>query len=274
MRFECHACGAKYSIADEKVMNRVAKIACQKCQAQIVVRGPRQAPAAKPVASVVAEDPEQFEPTKIATLSEIERIRLEALYQQQVKTSVQETPLAQESARLQSRGHTLWYVVIDGQKQGPHLLEELRHKLDHKLITTRSYVWKKGMSDWQRLESLAEIKESDAFKDLFNRPAQEDATLVQPMPPVPPSEDAQSDHASRAQSQSYQLQHAQLTGPLPAIPSLEKESSSAVEETSVPLFNAQIQAEQKSRSTRVVVAILILLLGGAGALFYSLGILH
>ena len=39
MKIVCDSCGAKYSIADEKVAGKVFKIRCKKCSAVIVVRG-------------------------------------------------------------------------------------------------------------------------------------------------------------------------------------------------------------------------------------------
>jgi predicted Zn finger-like uncharacterized protein len=40
MKITCQACEAKYTIADEKVQGKVAKIRCKKCGATIVVNGP------------------------------------------------------------------------------------------------------------------------------------------------------------------------------------------------------------------------------------------
>lgn len=45
MKIVCESCGAKYSIADEKVAGRVFKIRCKKCGAAIVVRGDQQGAA-------------------------------------------------------------------------------------------------------------------------------------------------------------------------------------------------------------------------------------
>jgi predicted Zn finger-like uncharacterized protein len=45
MKISCQACGAKYTIADEKVQGKVAKIRCKRCQATIVVNGPGTAGA-------------------------------------------------------------------------------------------------------------------------------------------------------------------------------------------------------------------------------------
>jgi predicted Zn finger-like uncharacterized protein len=42
MKIVCQSCGAKYSIADEKVAGKVFKIRCKKCSATIVVKGEQQ----------------------------------------------------------------------------------------------------------------------------------------------------------------------------------------------------------------------------------------
>ena len=51
MKIVCDSCGAKYSIADEKVAGKVFKIRCKKCSAVIVVKGDQQQAAAADVAS-------------------------------------------------------------------------------------------------------------------------------------------------------------------------------------------------------------------------------
>lgn len=45
MKISCQACGAKYTIADEKVQGKIAKIRCKRCAATIVVNGPGTAAA-------------------------------------------------------------------------------------------------------------------------------------------------------------------------------------------------------------------------------------
>jgi predicted Zn finger-like uncharacterized protein len=45
MKIVCDNCGAKYSIADEKVAGKVFKIRCKKCTHVIVVRGDQSAAA-------------------------------------------------------------------------------------------------------------------------------------------------------------------------------------------------------------------------------------
>lgn len=44
MKIVCESCGAKYSIADEKVAGKVFKIRCKRCSEVIVVRGDQQPP--------------------------------------------------------------------------------------------------------------------------------------------------------------------------------------------------------------------------------------
>ncbi|MET0284920.1 MAG: GYF domain-containing protein, partial [Polyangiales bacterium] len=46
MKIVCESCGAKYSIADEKVAGKVFKIRCKKCSAVIVVKGDQPAEGA------------------------------------------------------------------------------------------------------------------------------------------------------------------------------------------------------------------------------------
>jgi predicted Zn finger-like uncharacterized protein len=51
MKIACESCGAKYSIADEKVQGKVFKIRCKRCSEVIVVRGDGQGGAASPAAA-------------------------------------------------------------------------------------------------------------------------------------------------------------------------------------------------------------------------------
>jgi len=82
MKIVCDSCGAKYSIADEKVAGKVFKIRCKKCGAIIVVRGDQvatqeeeAAPVQEPVATdaiwhVVVDGDQQgpFAPDQVAEL--------------------------------------------------------------------------------------------------------------------------------------------------------------------------------------------------------------
>ena len=50
MKIVCESCGAKYSIADDRVAGKIFKIRCKKCSEVIVVRGDQQAAAAEAAA--------------------------------------------------------------------------------------------------------------------------------------------------------------------------------------------------------------------------------
>lgn len=55
MKIVCDSCGAKYSIADEKVQGKVFKIRCKKCSNVIVVKGSAEAEAADDAGGSAAE---------------------------------------------------------------------------------------------------------------------------------------------------------------------------------------------------------------------------
>lgn len=89
MRFSCQSCAAKYSIPDERVEGKVIRLKCQKCQAEIIVRGPAKpteaearttvtpAPPVKPEAESPAkpEPPAKpAEPQKSAKFTPVTRI--------------------------------------------------------------------------------------------------------------------------------------------------------------------------------------------------------
>ena len=55
MKIVCESCGAKYSIADEKVAGKVFKIRCKRCSEVIVVRGDQEQPAPEAQAEAAYE---------------------------------------------------------------------------------------------------------------------------------------------------------------------------------------------------------------------------
>src|SRR5688500_17618988 len=57
MKIVCESCGAKYSIADERVTGKVFKIRCKRCSEVIIVRGDQQAqPAAEQAPAGASHD--------------------------------------------------------------------------------------------------------------------------------------------------------------------------------------------------------------------------
>lgn len=51
-----------------------------------------------------------------------------------------------------------WYVVFDGQKQGPYNREAVLKLLAGGKITSQSLVWKNGMRDWTKLSETGEFE--------------------------------------------------------------------------------------------------------------------
>ena len=112
MKIVCDSCGAKYSIADEKVAGKIFKIRCKKCSAVLEVQGPQ--PSAPP-----AEDP--------AT----------EVYDQ--------------------RAEAVWYVVIEGDQQGPLAPLQLMGLFAKGSIGLDSYVWREGFDDWKVASSVPDL---------------------------------------------------------------------------------------------------------------------
>jgi predicted Zn finger-like uncharacterized protein len=94
MKIICDTCGAKYSIADEKVRGKVFKIRCKKCREIIVVRGTMGSEAPGPA--------EQHE----AAAAPNEAQAPEAA--------------AGDYGSLDPAVDPVWHVVLDGEQQGPY----------------------------------------------------------------------------------------------------------------------------------------------------------
>ncbi len=126
MKIICDNCGAKYSIADEKVKGKVFKIRCKKCQESIVVRGDTQerAGATEPSSDSGGGDVE----TKVFDYSGYKG------------------------------NEPVWYVAIEGgEQQGPYTTDQMREYLKSGNITTETYVWREGLEDWKLAGEVKEI---------------------------------------------------------------------------------------------------------------------
>lgn len=130
MKIICDNCGAKYSIADEKVKGKVFKIRCKKCQESIVVRGDSQ------------EQPEAAEPAAAAS-----------------EGGDVETKVFDYSGY--KGNDPVWYVAVDGgEQQGPYTTGQMREYLQAGNITMESYVWREGLEDWKAVSDVAEIADA------------------------------------------------------------------------------------------------------------------
>ena len=169
MKFSCQSCHAKYSIPDERVENKVVRLACQKCGAEIVVRGPVSSPAltqpppAAAFRSTDVDDDEPEEPretTRIANLSELETMRQRAIAEaaeakaaEVKKKAKPPPPPADHDEELRE-----WMTLVQSEQRGPFTVEEILAQTRAGALHEKSYVWKEGMPEWQRLGALAPFK--------------------------------------------------------------------------------------------------------------------
>ncbi|MBW2190526.1 MAG: zinc-ribbon domain-containing protein [Deltaproteobacteria bacterium] len=111
MKIVCDSCGAKYSIADEKVAGKIFKIRCKKCSSVLEVRGDQT--GAHPFGGVTSPQGPGGEPT--------------------------------------------WYIVVDGEQQGPLRPIELSQLFAKGSVGLDSYVWKEGFDDWKVAGDVADL---------------------------------------------------------------------------------------------------------------------
>jgi len=125
MKITCQACGAKYTIADDKVRGRKVKIRCKGCSAPIVVDAQQAAPeaAANEGAAPAAE---AGEAAQAAGLS---------------------APPPAES----------WSVNLSDTDQRTMTTDEIVAAYQSGVVTSDAFVWKEGMADWVPLLECSEL---------------------------------------------------------------------------------------------------------------------
>ena len=129
MKLICDQCGAKYSIADEKVRGKVFKIRCKKCQNVIVVRGTDRPTAEGGQAILQSED-------------------------------------AEGAGAQASENEPIWYVVVGREQVGPLTDEDLEGRLIAGEISGESFVWQEGFSDWVALSTVDKFAAQVAALDV------------------------------------------------------------------------------------------------------------
>ena len=122
MKIVCDACGAKYSIADEKVAGKVFKIRCKKCSNIIVVRGTDDAPQEASPAGYDEKETRVF-----------------------------------DYAGYDDGAGPVWHLVIDQEQVGPLSAAEVQQKFSAGEIDAETYTWKEGFADWLPLVEVPEF---------------------------------------------------------------------------------------------------------------------
>jgi predicted Zn finger-like uncharacterized protein len=122
MKVSCQACGAKYTISDEKVRGRKVKIRCKSCGTPIVVDG--QSPEATAEAAAAAPAAPAAAPSAPAP-----------------------APAAEPS----------WSVNLSDTDQRSMTTSEIVEGWRAGVVTDDAFVWKDGMADWVAIGECADL---------------------------------------------------------------------------------------------------------------------
>ena len=123
MKISCPSCEAKYSIGDDKVQSRLAKIRCRKCGVDIVIDGRVQPPTVSVGEATAAAS----------------------------STALDAAPTATASA---GQSFTIDFGESD---QRPMTIDEIIVAYNAGQITPETFVWADGMADWTPLGQVPEI---------------------------------------------------------------------------------------------------------------------
>src|SRR5690606_34708426 len=118
VKISCPTCSAKYSIADDKVQNRLAKIRCRKCGTSIVIDG-NVSPA-----NVYAADG---------------------------GTGGADQPAAAPAAAQAPGSGTVYSVDLGENDQRQMAVADIVQAYNAGMITAETYVWADGFADWTAL---------------------------------------------------------------------------------------------------------------------------
>src|SRR5687768_10773868 len=120
VKISCPACAAKYSIADEKVSDRLAKIRCRKCGATIVIDGKANPPSVYTAAGEATTDAHE------------------------------------DAGDSQVKG--LEFTVDFGEgDQRTMTVPEIVAAYNASQITQDTYLWADGFADWKPLAEVEEV---------------------------------------------------------------------------------------------------------------------
>lgn len=60
---------------------------------------------------------------------------------------------------------TVWYYVLEGERQGPVQHEQIQDLLENGVLNTSDFVWKKGLENWISIDSCEEFQIVDEIKE-------------------------------------------------------------------------------------------------------------
>jgi predicted Zn finger-like uncharacterized protein len=126
VKLSCPSCGAKYSIADEKVQDRLAKIRCRKCSATIIVDG---------------------------------KVNPPNVYTSESGSVSQSAPLDTGDAGA-GPAPGEYSVDFGDNDQRTMTADDIVLAYRRGQLTADTFVWTEGMADWQPVGSVPELAEA------------------------------------------------------------------------------------------------------------------
>lgn len=160
MKFVCDRCQTRYSIADEKVRQKILRIRCKTCGNVIVVQGERGVPSS---AGPAAPPRPPVGQTKIPT-SDVAKPAIPPPPPLPTSAASPPAPLG---------GDVEWYVSVNGTQAGPFSRTDAAKRIVTAKAGQPVHVWKDGMSAWKPAREVSVI-------------ARELSILRRPPPPPPP----------------------------------------------------------------------------------------
>jgi len=154
VKISCPTCAAKYSVADEKIQSRLAKIRCRKCSSTIVIDGtasPAKVYIGDANAAVSASGPPQDMGLGDA-----------------IASGPGSSPPAPGGGDPVGPAHDEYAVDIADNDQRNMTIHQIIGAYNEGMITADTYIWKEGMADWQ---TLAEVREVASALHAAARPA-------------------------------------------------------------------------------------------------------
>ncbi len=162
MKISCPSCSAKYSVADEKIQARLAKIRCRKCAATIVIDG-----TATPANVYVSESSHSGAPAG-AGVSEPSAAAVAAASAPAAGRRDSdvfgalgggEGGAAARTSQSEPVGpaRNEFAVDIADNDQRNMTVAQIVTAYNEGLINGDTYIWREGMADWQTLAEVPDI---------------------------------------------------------------------------------------------------------------------
>ena len=198
MKFVCDRCQTRYSIADEKVRQKILRIRCKTCGNVIVVQdeqgrgpgaaehhppepsptaGPKSASASGPKAApasgsraVPSSGPKAVPPSGPRA---VPSSGPKAVPASGPKSPPPPPPRGAKAADPLG-GHVEWYMAVDGQQSGPFSRVEVARRIHAVGPGKTVHVWKEGMSGWKTPDEVSVVAR--------------ELSLLRPTPPPAPRE--------------------------------------------------------------------------------------